>query len=284
MTPEQHKAVKPTSVKLATPRSGAVVLNRVNGKEVVKELGNTYAAWETPEKGSPKRCVVRCDGAIKEEDTDQTSGRGGFPCAVNLVRYTIGGMTKTVKVDTVGQSALVVWAESIDVTAIWDQRRIDRLATLPDGTNEDTLPCSTQIVAATINSDQDDGDTGPADARWLDAIKVDATSGEGPDLEWSIHPIPDGARGLRFLDVLVNGAMTSVPGLTTIIAWSTDTFNRYPTGVVQLNTNGATDTSILIAPPLARYLFLAFPLNTISTFDIASWIEWIMAPQTLPGF
>lgn len=268
-----------TSARLATPRSGSKRLNWADGP-VPNEQDLMIAAWQTTEKGAPKRCVIRCDGKLEDQAASRNAqGKlltAGFPCAVLAVRYTIGGITQQVLVDAGGQSALTVWAESIDVVPVWDTRRIKRISNYIE-------PCLAQTLAATINSGVDAGDTGPSDARWLDAIASDATTGDAGK-EWSIHPIPAGARGFRFLDVLVAGVMTSVPGLTVDIVWSTDTFDQYPNGFVQCNTNGATDTSILIAPPLARYLFLSFPFNTLVTFDTPSFIEWIMAPATLPGF
>lgn len=268
----------PTSRKLAIPRSGVGRMTRLTGnKPVSGEQGVTIASWQSPERGAPKRVIIRCDGSIVKQLA--TTGVGGFPCAVLAVRYTIGGLTKEVLIDAGGQSALTVWAESVDVTPVWDERRIARI-----DFGEDTC-CEQQLLAAAISSDGDVGDTGIADARWLDAIHTDAQTGGGefPTTVWSIHPVPEGARGVRFLDGLVDGAMFSVPGATTIIAWSADTFDNYPNGLVQLNTNGATDTSILIVPTCARYLFLAFD-EVLPNFQTTAWLEWIMAPATLPGF
>lgn len=265
-----------TGRRLSIPRGGSAILTRKDGKETPKEMGNTIAAWQTEERDAPKRIVVRTDGQLKDQlDEDKNAG---FPCAVLRIDYSSGGLEKSVLIDPHGQSALTLWCNSCEVTPIWDARRIERIANF-------YTPARQQLLAATINTDAEDGDTGAADARWIDAIRVDAETGnDGSTTEWSIHPIPEGARGVRFLDTLVNGAMTSVPGLTTIIAWSADTFSNYPKGAVQFNTNGATDTSILIVPTVARFLFLAFPISTISTFDVPSFIEWIMSPNTLPGF
>jgi hypothetical protein len=269
-----------TGRKLAVPRAGAGILKLESGKQLSQERGVICAGWQTEEQNAdgaqpiPKRVVIRCDGTLKDQRGPTQAA--GWPCGVLEIRYAIGGIEKSVLVDAVSQqSALTVWATSVDVTPVWDQRRIDRLAAL------NAEPCRSQLLGAAINSSQGAGDMGPADARWLDVINVDD---DDETTEFSIHPIPDGARGLRFLDTLVSGVMTSVPALTTMIAWSADTFDNFPNGCVQFNTNGATDTSILIAPPLARYLFLGFPSTTISTFDIPSFIEWIMAPATLPGY
>lgn len=269
-----------TGRKLAVPRAGAGILQLVSGKQLSQERGVTCAAWQTEEQNQdgaqpiPKRVVIRCDGTIKDQRGPTQSA--GYPCGVLEVRYAIGGLEKTTLVDAVSQqSALTVWAQSVDVTPVWDTRRIQRLANLG------FEPCRSQLIGAAINSNQGAGDVGAADARWLDVINTDS---DDETTEFSIHPIPDGARGLRFLDTLVSGVMTSVPALTSMIAWSADNFNNFPTGCIQFNTNGATDTSILIAPPLARFLFLGFPTDTIGSFDIPSFIEWIMAPATLPGY
>lgn len=260
--------------QLAIPRSGSAQVNLdANNRPILGQL-ITFAAWENPEReenaqgGIPKRMVVRLDGHI-------TSTDDGFPIFVSKVRYSIGGYVREVLVDSVNQSALVVWAESIDVTAHFDKHRFDRMISQKD-------PSNAQILAASI-SGCECGDVGPADARYLDMIAVDFHGEEDPT-EWSLHRIPHGARGLRFLDAIVAGNMFSVPGATDAILWSADNFDVFPGGFVQANTNGATDTSILIVPPVAKWLFLRFPAGTIASFQAPSWIEWIIAPNTLPGF
>lgn len=278
-----------TSRKLAAPRSGIQRLSRVDELPVDSQLGMIIAAWQTDERSSdvpgqgynvPKRVVIRCDGVLVDQasarDAQHQQTAPGFPCAVLEIRYTIGGLTKKVLVDAGGQSALTVWAESVDVVPIWDERRIARIADSID-------PCLEQLLGAAINSDEIHGDSGAADARWLDAIHQDVDEGEG-ELEWSIHPIPEGARGMRFLNALLDEDNLSVADATTFVAWSADKFDDYPNGLVQLNINGATTTSIVIVPTVARYLFLAFPSGTIGQFDVPAWIEWIMAPATLPGY
>jgi len=267
-----------SSRNLAIPRSGSQQLNLVdNAPDPAQEI--VFAAWQTPEEKTPKRVVIRCDGNIVDESSPDSAFGGGIPCGVVSVRYSIGGYVREILVDATNQSSLTVWAETVEVRALWDRRRITRTG----------IPCQKQIVAASCSA-AEVGDQGPADARWIDALFPDATTGSPEDPatfnQWSIHPIPQGARGVRFLDALVAGAMFSVPGATRIIAWSADTFARYPDGLIQLNTNGATDTSILIAPPCARFLFLAFPgaSSFFDNLDEPTFIEWIMAPQTLPGF
>jgi len=268
-----------TGRRLAVPRAGAGILKLKSGKQQSQERGVICAGWQTEEQNQdgaqpiPKRVVIRCDGVLKDQRGPTVNA--GYPCGVLEIRYAIGGLERTVLVDAVQQSALTVWAQSVDVTPVWDDRRIERLANL------NAQPCREQLLGAAINSSQGAGDMGPADARWLDVINADS---DDETTEFSIHPIPNGARGLRFLDTLVSGVMTSVPALTSMIAWSADTFDNFPVGCVQFNTNGATDTSILIAPPLARFLFLGFPSGTLTTFDLPSFIEWIIAPATLYGF
>lgn len=260
-----------TTRKLALRPCG---VGQMTWPKVTGQEGVTLAAWQTPELDIPKRVVVRIDGVINNAlDTD---GNGGFPCAVARVDYTQGGMSKSVLVDP--QSSLPVHAQSIEVTPVWDQRRIDRLAVLDLALKK---PCKSQNIAAAMSVGDDSGDTGPADARYLDVIKVDASD---DTTEWSVHPIPNGCRGFRFLDTLVDDEMVSVPGLTSIIALSVQPFSRYPSGVIQLNDGGVTDTSILITPAHAAYLFLGFPTNTIATFDIPAWVEFIMGLETLPGY
>jgi len=270
-----------SSAKLAIPRSGVQKLDLINGLPD-KRQEITLAAWQTPEKGTPKRVVVRVDGNITNQL--DINGVGGIPCAMVDIRYTIGGYVRNILIDAVNQSALTLWAESVDVTGVWDTRRIERIASVDQG----NLPCIGQQVAASISACEC-GDTGAADARWLDAIHHDGDTGgnEDPDAkEWSIHPIPPGARGVRFLDALIDGATASVPSATIDIVWSATTFDQYPKGFIQANTNGATDTSILIAPPCARFLFISFLTSTsfFSGLDVPTFIEWIMAPNTLPGY
>jgi len=270
-----------TSIKLATPRSGVQRLHWVDGRPVTKEQGQIVSAWQSPEKGAPKRVVIRCDGVLSDEaatrDAQGQLTTAGFPCAVLEVRYTIGGLTKKVLVDALSQSALAVWAESVDVEPVWDMRRIARIA-------DSIAPCQEQLLAATANSNQGVGDTGVADARWLDAIHQDFDEGEG-DPEWSIHPIPEGARGVRILNAKIGGTIVSLQDAAEQIIFSADSFPRLPNGAVEyfIDDDTVPPTSIIIVPTVARFLFLAFNSGTIATFDSPAWIEWIMAPATLPG-
>jgi hypothetical protein len=265
--------VDETSRKLATPRTGSQALTRVGGRAVSSEEG-LIAAWQSTEAKAPKRCVVRVDGKIVNQLAEDDSA--GFPCVVARVDYSIGGLAKTVYIDCQSQSALVLWCESLEVTATWDERRVTRLATF------NQLPCRKQMVAAAINSEANVGDTGPADARWLDMLSADETT-EDPAAEWSIHPIPEGARGVRFLNALASEANVQTADVATFIIFSACTFNKYPSGLVETAINGFTDQSVIIVPPGARYLFVAFPVGTIGDFDVPAWIEWIMAPNTLFG-
>jgi hypothetical protein len=266
--------------KLSIPLTGVGRLTRAPasvaaGKQVSGEI-ITFAAWQAKENGVPQRIVVRCDGNIINELS--STGDGGFPCAVVRVDYSIGGYSRSVLIDAVNKSALNLWCESVEVTPVWDDRRIERIGGYPDG----NLPCLAQLLAGAVSAECD---SGAADARWLDAIRVDSTTGgNGSATETSIHPVPHGARGFRFLNAVVSGAMFSVPDETIAVWWTADSPSLFPQGFVQANINGATDQSIVIAPPVAKYLLLVFPADTISTFDVPAFIEWDMAPNTLPGY
>src|SRR5262245_19509654 len=111
-----------TGRKLAIPRAGAGILKLTEGKQLSGERGVTCAAWQTEEQNKdgaqpiPKRVVIRCDGTLK--DQRGTTQAAGYPCAVLEIRYAIGGLEKSVLVDAGGQSALTVWAQSVDVTPV----------------------------------------------------------------------------------------------------------------------------------------------------------------------
>jgi hypothetical protein len=261
-----------TGTKLVAPRTGSQIVNRLDGKAVNDQLV-IIAAWETKEHKAPKRCVVRIDGIIRDQLDE--SKAPGFPCAMVSVQYSIGGLARKLLVDCVGQSALVLWAESIEVLAAWDERRVTRLA------EYSVKPCREQQVAAAINSDETVGDTGPSDARWIDVLALDEL-GEFSE-EWSIHPIPNGARGVRFLNALAGGANVRTANLSTQILFSSSQWANRPTGVVETAINGFTDQSVIIVPAGAIYMFVQFPAGTFATFDTAPWVEWIMAPNTLFG-
>lgn len=271
---------KYSSWPLSIPRSGGSKI-ALDAEGRIKPTETTIAAWETPEKGegapgqypAPKRVVIRIDGDVT--NGLDYNGAQGFPAAVVKVIYNIGTMTREVLVDCVNQSALVVWAQSVYVKTCWDKRRIERMARA-----NGVLPCREQDLSAAISA-WHSGDNGVADARWLDAIEADTEDSDHIS-ETSIHPIPVGARGFRFLDALVNGAAVSTPGLTTSIIFSAGEFTAMPNGFVEAVTNGATDTAIIAVPVCAKYLFLTYPSGTIATFDTTAWIEWILAPNTLP--
>lgn len=265
-----------SSRQLSIPRSGTST--RLLYSEIADRAKlTTFAAWQTPEKGTPKRVVIRLDG--------EASG-DGYPCAVATVRYSIGGLTREVDVDCAGQSALVVWADSVDVTAKWDTRRIARIAAYSEG---GVQPASWQSLAASISAGADAGDQGAADARYLDVIRPDIEiPQEGGFL--SLHPIPFGARGLRFLDGYASGAVISTPELASFIAFTAQpliagTLPSAPqNGVIEYVTNGATDTSLIIVPSCAKQLWFmyAFP-NAISDLAAPAFIEWILSPNSVPN-
>lgn len=256
----------PSSRQLAISRSGSAPLNfpddgnipdkGFDGQEI------TYAAWQTPELGVPKRVVVRCDGNVV------ANPNSGFPCGVNLVRYTVGGYNREVLVEATNQSALVVWAETVDVTARWDRRRIARL--------NGGVPAPQQIVAASI-SGCECGDTGAADGRWLDALAIDATSSD-PDEEASLHVVPNGARGVRFLNgINADGSIFRAAFTATDILFLSNGI------VVEAVFNGFTDQSVIMVPATADHLEIVFPLGTLEALGSVAWIEWMLAPSMLPS-
>ena len=273
------------SVQLATPLSGGGSMTRAEGnRPVTKQLAKWVAAWQSHEKGVPKRVVIRCDGFVRDISVERDAGGSvveyGFPCAVLNVRYTIGAYEREVMVDAVNQSALVVWAISVEVTPEWDERRISRLDTY------DIKPSRDQYLAAAIS--ECCGDEGQADARWLDMIRVDQTvlgPGEAT-FEVSIHPIPNGARGVRFLNATVEGDPVSVPDLAQQVTFVTDdqAWLTSNTGIVETAVDGLTNQSQIMVPAVARFLIVAFPQGTIETFDTPTWLEWILSPVSGVAF
>lgn len=262
-----------TGTTLTVGRTGSSFLDRVDGK-AVSDQQVIIAAWQTKEAKAPKRCVVRLDGNLASSDAVDEDGSPGFPCAMVSVQYAIGGLSRKVLIDCIGQSALVLWAESIEVLATWDERRVSRLAA------QNVKPCKRQQVAAAINSDDTVGDTGPADARWLDVLAVDDSSDTD---ETSVHEIPAGARGVRFLNALASGANVKTADAATFIVFSAQPYSAYPAGIVETAIDGLTDQSVILVPAGARYMFVKFASGTIASFDEPSWVEWVMAPNTLFG-
>jgi len=256
--------------QLAIPRSGSQKLTlRAGAPDPSLEI--VIAAWQSPEKGVPKRMVVRIDGnVINENTTDNPGSTKGFPCGMVQVRYSIGGYVREVFIDATNQSALTVWAETVEVQAIWDRRRITRLSE-----QYGVLPDFSQMVAASI-SGCDCGDTGIADARWLDALVGD-TVGETAVI--SLHPVPNGARGVRFLNGISGGAIVRMANTATQIDF-------YASGVVAANSfvetanNNVSDQGIINVPTTAKLLAITFPDSTLDDLDSPSWIEWVISPMT----
>jgi len=268
-----------SSGPLAVPRSG--VSRMVVSPEGLLSREELIAAWKTPEQGdgsngnrtAPKRVVVRIDGYIS--DQHDVNGDTGFPCAMVQVIYRVGGFTREVLIDAVNQSALVVWADTIEVKTIWDRRRIERLAAFTlDDEPAPVLPCVSQDIACAISA-WHDGDAGPADARWLDTISVDAAT----DLiEVSLHQVPNGARGVRFL----NGIDSSGNPVRLANVAKSITFSSAPSGgFIESVDNGLTDQSTIAVPVCAGYLTIVFPLGTLASSIFPVWLEWIMAPGTV---
>jgi len=254
--------------QLAIPRSGSqkLVLNAAGAPDSSKEI--VLAAWQTPNKGIPKRMVIRIDGNVIDEN--DKNGAKGFPCAMVQVRYSIGGYVREVFIDATNQSALTVWAETIEVQALWDPRRIARLLA-----QYSVLPDLSQMVAAAI-SGCECGDTGIADARWLDVLNGD-TVGETTVI--SLHPVPNGARGVRFLNGIAGGAIVRMANVATMI-------NFYASKSVEANAfvetanNNVTDQAIINVPTTARLLAITLPDSTLDDLDSPAFIEWVMAPMT----
>jgi len=280
--------------KLAVPRSGSATLSLKPDGRTDPNQENLFAAWQTPEQGIPKRVVVRIDGIVQdvratEPGQPPLSAPFGIPCAMVRIRYTIGGFDREVLVDAVNQSALVVWAESVDVEGIWDERRISRILTAARGP---WYPCQRQQVAVSISASED-GDRGAADARYLDVLAVDIPS-EGDEI--CLFPVPAGARGFRFLNAFASGSagpdapVVHVPTIATFIIFVFVTLQDViaaggigPVPFLEILTNGLTDTCINMVPVGARTLAIGFPAGTIASFDFPAYIEWIMAPNTLPA-
>jgi hypothetical protein len=232
--------------------------------------------------------VVRCDGNIfKVRDYQNAIG---FPCAVLRVDYSIGGYQRSVLIDAVNQSGLVVWVNSLEVTPVWDARRIERLTTgtlaLDMG---EVYPCLEQTLAAAASACCND--TGEADARYLDVLNVDGTSETGGDppetLEWSFHPVPNGARSVRFLNATQDGAPIGVADAATLIIFIAGTPDEYLAsgeGFLSSVNNGLTDTSQIIVPVDATHLLIAFPEDTLAGYDSRSWLEWHIGPSNRIAF
>lgn len=252
---------------LSIPRSGSQKLVlRAGAPDPSLEI--VIAAWQTPEKGIPKRMVIRIDGNVIDENTEEDTK--GFPCGMVQVRYSIGGYVREVLIDATNQSALTVWAETIEVQAIWDTRRIARLLT-----QYSVLPDLSQMVAASI-SGCECGDTGIADARWLDVLAGDV---EGETTIISLHPVPNGARGVRFLNGIAGGAIVRMANTATFI-------NFYASKAIEANSfvetanNNVTDQAIINVPTTARLLAITLPDSTLDDLDSPAFIEWVMSPMT----
>jgi hypothetical protein len=290
------------STKLAIPLSGAGRMTRDDNNLPVSGQQGTIAAWQGGSKEfntstiEPTRVVVRIDGNIvKLNNTEQ-----GFPCAVLRIDYSIGGYSRSVLVDAVNQSALVLWCNSLEVTPQWDERRITRLASeeMPQSYN----PCKEQLLAAAVSATI--SDVGAANARYLDVLGIDATTeveepGDPPTVltrEWSIHPIPNGARAVRFLNATrttgdpdeVFPEPVSVADEAALIIFICGTPAEYlatQRGFLESVNNGMTDTSQIMVPVDATHLLVAFDEDSsIDDYDTRSWLEWIIAPDSGVAF
>lgn len=256
-----------SSVALAIPRTGCQRLtDGGQSKECI-----TFAAWQSPQDKTPKRVVIRVDGLVN--DYKDADGNTGFPCGVVKVSYAIGGLNKEVLLDCLTQSALVVWANSVEVAAYRDTNRIAALAPYS------IKPCADQTVAAAISACEC-GDTGLADARYLDVVPL-TTEGSG-NIQSFFYAIPAGARVVRLLP----GAKQSDTVLNEV-QWGGGVFftanDPRKAGVIGLiESRDVTTRTAYTIPANARFL----ALNSNDSGDIAElvtppFIEWIMAPASV---
>lgn len=252
---------------LSVARTGGTILKRSDAGKSVATAETIIAEWQCPVTNTPERCVIRCDGRLQDKEPV------GYPCGVLRIDYSIGGFqVQTCYIDCVNQSALVVWANSIEVIPVWDERRIERLAAFFNGLEvENPGIISEQKVAASITVE----DTGVADARWLDVITFNNT-----DDATSIHPIPPGARGCRFLNSTLSGSgdIAPISDYLTRIRWAataddSTTFNIHQDAV-------PSDSCALDVPAGTTHLFLDFTAID-ATLTTPFWVEWIMSPVSL---
>lgn len=250
-------------------KSGAAQVRQI--PDPAQETG--IAAWQTLETGVPHRCVIRCDGWVQSNKGNLQQSGIGFPCGVLKVDYAIGGYNRTTLIEAVNQSALVVWAESIEVTKVWDIDRFNALKTWWEG-QENNFPGMSleQRVAVAISLDDRGGDTGEADARHWDVVSFK----NAPIT--SSHRIPDGARALRLLDGSTGSdAIAPFSDYLTGIKWSDqpDGFNQI--GSILYQDPIPDGNCALEVPPVATHLHLTYATFTT---DIAApfIIEWVLAP------
>jgi hypothetical protein len=249
----------------------------------------TIAAWQTEETGVPHRCVVRCDGWIQQRigNLAQNLTETGFPCGVLRVDYSIGGYQRSVMVEAVNQSALVVWAETIEVSKVWRRDRINTLSnwfeTVKGGGEGNPWPglCISQRVGTAISLDDRGGDTGEADARSWDIIPF--TNIDPPDPQPFIFEIPAGARALRLLNGTDDsGGLVPFSDFLTTIAWINNPNLLSAPALGQsavYQDKVPTDTCALEVPPNATHLLLAYTVDTLETeMAMPFIIEWVLAP------
>jgi len=278
--------------KLAIPTAGGGKLTQRpngNGPDPSQE-GVICAAWQGTNKGEPCRVVIRVDGFVEDiavtRDASGEVSEYGFPCGVMNVRYTCGGRTQEVLVDAVNQSALTVWAESVECTPQWDKRRIQRL-----GDIDNIKPCRSQYLVAAISACPTD--TGASDARYLDVIKSDVTVDiDGDTFEVCILPIPAGARGIRLLNSKTPEKLQNEDVLSDVefFAFVTDPNAFIVAGegwveaFISTDFNMPSSTSVIIVPPVARFALLYFATADFESIQLPCFAEWILSPNTLPGY
>lgn len=252
-------------------KAGAILTPPVPASEII------LAGWQTYERGVPHRCVVRCDGWVQDSRGHIDQRKVGFPCAVLQVDYAIGGWNKSVRIDAVNQSALVVWAESIEVRQVWDTTRIARLESFYE-ISANTWPgaCLAQRVAAGITVD----DCGPADARYWDIMPF-ANGGVKGDITETLLEIPLGARAIRMLNGSANdGSIIPFNDLLTRIAWTDDARTLGGEHAIIYQDTIPSDSCCIDVPPVATHVKLQYTTDNLGSEPATPFIvEWIISPE-----
>jgi hypothetical protein len=184
-------------------------------------------------------------------------------------------------VEAVNQSALVVFAESIEVTKVWDRERIERLETwYAEQGDEWAGMCITQRVAAAITLELG-GDI--ADARRWDIVPF-TNLGEDGDITPFTFEIPAGARAIRFLDGNDGtGELIPFNDFLVNIGWANATAEVFAgtpgPQVVVYQDRVPTDSCALDVPPNATHIVLAYETTAMEeNLALPFIIEWVIMP------
>jgi hypothetical protein len=250
------------------------------------------ACWQGVDRAIPQRLIVRCDGHIQDW-RDFEGVNMGYPCAVLRVDYSIGGYQiggaggvavgsnapamRTLFVDAVNQSALTIWATSVEVVPVWDRRRISRLAAFYDQLESGSgNPCKQQHLAVAISA----CDYGPGNARWLDVVSF-LNESEVENNGLSIHPVPPGARACRLLNATrSDGSIFEITDVLTAVQWATFPNPDEPSSTNYVHQDTPSHCALDV-PATASHLFLRFEdeadVNQVTPF----WVEWILSPEAI---